>query len=162
MNARGLLQARIWTYQHRRQRARELYGLGTEKYKKMSRNTTLKITYCKRKMDRIDRITEKLEAIDRRMVDFLGISVHLNGKSKDKRVCTARNLFYKYCLENGITGNHVAVFCGLTAKKQPCEQRLCFTRSFDRRPENREMWHQFNAYMRRNPIKIRGSLKSNT
>lgn len=153
MNVRGRLQARIWNYQHRRDRAREMYGIGSPRYKKTSQNATREIYNCTRRMKRIDKITEKLNRINRRMVDFLGISVHGNGNSRDKNVCMARNLFYKYCLENGITGNYVADFCGLSKKVQPCEQRLTFTRSFANRPANREMWHRFQAYMERNPIK---------
>ena len=103
----------------------------------------------KRQEDR----NNKLHEINKYVRHFTGYSVqNLGGFTGNNRELNfAKNLFYKYCLENGIQGNFVAKFCGMKTTETVSKRRLVFTRSFKTNSYNKEQYHLFLEFIKNNP-----------
>jgi len=76
------------------------------------------------------------------------MSIKLRYWNTTKKAQLGRNLVYKYALEKKIAGNVIAevLKCGKTI---PSKQRTRFTKSFQVKPENAELYHSFVSYVKR-------------
>lgn len=149
---RARIYVKMWMTRHRRQKSKELHGAESERYKQISHRATRTLENYKNKMDRLDERAGKnglMRVVDKAMQEFIGVSIkEASPSSRVRSLLLARNLFYKYCMEHGIRGRDVARYCGFAETDRASKQRMNFTRSFATCPENREMWHRFQAFMR--------------
>lgn len=149
MNLRASIYAQIWVYKDRRKRYRQVYGLHSEKYRKMSAGISQSLGDCRKRIKRLDKLKQKnhlMKVVDKALNAFMGISVEGSGNVPGQDMQMAKRLFYRYCMEQGITGTHAARFCN-AYRSQPSDYRMAFIRSFKDHPENRETWHRFTTFM---------------
>ena len=112
-----------------------------------------KVRILKKSIKRQEDRNNKLHQINKYVRQFTGHSVQNIGgfTGNKKELNLAKNLFYKYCLENGIQGNFVAKFCGMKYTDTVSKGRLNFTRSFKTNQYNKEQYHRFLEFINNNP-----------
>lgn len=146
---RALLTQHIWTYQNRRKEYKIKYGATSQTYKKLSKGITLAVWNMNRKVRRIDIQANKLKELKAKITEFIGISP--DDRNGGAQFQLARKLYYRYGLEEGIGGRYLRVYIGDTNSRKPGQLRLKFIRSFQKKPENREMWYRFKEFMKKPP-----------
>jgi hypothetical protein len=149
---RARVYMNMWMTKHRRQKSKEIHGPDSERYREISRRATRTLENCKAKIRRIDELAgrnELMKVVDRALGEFIGVSIRdMSSTCRVRSVLLARNLFYKYCMEHGIKGRDAAQYCRCAKLDSASKQRMRFTRSFSTNPENRDMWHRFQEFMK--------------
>lgn len=152
----------LWTYLKRREDLRKQYGEKWRKNPEYSKRVMLmsrRIDSIKGQIKRIERRNETINQIGWAVQEFLCIPsypsnkahksrLHFSIKRHEKEFEIARQILYKYGMENGIQGVFISAYVGA---KDPCTAsrgRLSFTRSFVSKPENRELWHRFKNFIK--------------
>lgn len=141
---RALLSQHIWTYQKRRGEYKLKYGESSETYKKLSKNTTLAIYNMTRKIKRLDIVAKRVKELRDKVTEFMGV-VPIG---QEKGVQLAKQFYYRYGLESGITGNYLRLYIGDRNFRKPSQLRLKLIRSFQKKPENKQMWMNFKEFMK--------------
>jgi len=140
MKSRAYYQRSIWKYEQRRKVLKGVYGR-TSEYGKRVKHITKKISTWKREIRRIDERVKKIPEIYKAVKDFFGIDIRVKGTTKKYSI--AISCYYKYGMENGISGADLARYIGRVGLKQPSFQRLKFTRSFKTNQSNKQIYHNF-------------------
>lgn len=115
------------------------YTQRSNRHKKAIRNIGKKLKLWKEQIKRIEKKEEKMILIKKYIIEYFG--------SIDAQTI-GRSVFFKYCIENGINGCYVAQFLKVFPST-PARARLIFTRSFKTKKENRESWHRFNQFIKK-------------
>lgn len=138
--------AKIYVYKQRRE------GFKANGKKEQLYHTTKKISQWNNEIRRID----KRNSIINDLISAVNSYFEVNIKSRifNKVHKLARNVFYKYGMENRIQGAFLSLSLGRTRKKTASECRLRFTRSFGVNQENKDIYHRFKAYMQGNEQKV--------
>lgn len=153
---RGKLYQHIFEYSRRREKRREKHGMVNggragwtvpENYKRAVKVINNKIAVWQRAIRMIDERNIKLMAVSNSVSYFTGINVKGSILTISDRYRQARNIFYKYCLENNISATLVAEFVGASRGDIIARGRKNFTKSFDTHPKNRDVYHRFIKYM---------------
>lgn len=128
----------IWEYKKRRTTMRQ-----------HQLELTAKIKTWKRQIKRMEIAEAKVIALGNAIVIFTGMNIKnsgYTGKTYD-RLRQAKSLFYKYGLENDISGKLLREYVGAERDSQPAEYRRNFTRLFETHPEYRELYNRFKIYI---------------
>lgn len=126
----------IWEYEKRREKL-------MDHHKNMSR----KIKLWKTRVKIIEMSQEKVIAIGNVVATFTGYNIKNSQDSDLEGVKKAKYLFYKYGMEDGISGKLLREYVGSEDNTEPSKYRMKFTRSFQKHPENSELYHRFKAYI---------------
>lgn len=151
-NDKNKLQSHIWEYKRRRGELREKYGvkngLGAPQiYKEKVYNINLKIRGWQKMIEDIEKRDNQLIAIANHLCYFLGINIKNSINYTDKKHRLARNIYYKYCLENNISATLVAEYVGASRGDIAARGRLSFNKSFEKHPENRDVYRRWETYI---------------
>ncbi len=119
------------------------YELRIGKHRKSISSLKRKIKSFRKRADRFGEIRVYLNSVNKLIEEFTGVSVRKIGSAWDGDKRNAKNIFYKYTLDNGITPRDVAEFCGLTNRQSPSLRRREFTGSFKKNRGNRELYSNF-------------------
>jgi hypothetical protein len=151
-------QSMLHTYLQRRDNLRKKYNWQPGKsncpeYGKAVLKIRKKINVIQKRLRAIEQREQRLRSISEMLEEFLGYNVHFSLRHDNPNQSwgtapVARGIFYKYCLENGHQGSEVARFVGAKARYTASEGRLAFTRSFKQKPERKELYHRFCAFLR--------------
>lgn len=150
---RADLYHKIYIYKQRREELRKVYGWKNgvrveDNYKHAAFNINEKIKHWEKMIDVIDRNNIKLVAISNAIIYFFGIDVKKAVLNMSPRYKQAKNVFYKYCLENGISATLVAEYVGASRGDVVARARLKFTKSFEKTPKNKEIYMNFCSYIK--------------
>jgi hypothetical protein len=146
------LKKNVLEYKRRRNILRERWGIVNgravpEGYTQAAHNLNTKIKVWKNAMDAIDKRNNQLLAISNAMSLFLGVNVKNSNLNTAPRWKLGRFIFYKYCLEVGLSATLVAEFTGASTAYSISRARRSFTASFANNPSNREMYYRFKTYI---------------
>lgn len=130
MSSRSQYVSMIWIYKSRR------LGL------------TKKIAQWQNEIRRIDLRNSKQEKLKNCINEYF--QVDIASRKMDEKHKMARNVYYKYGMENGFEGSFLCKAIGRTKTKIAAECRLRFTRSFKTNKTNKETYHKFTSYMLKN------------
>lgn len=149
---RKLIYAHLWNYKKRREEVRKKYGVvngnaAPEEYKNRVVNLNRKIRLWSKTLKVIDKRNNQLMAVANCLSYFSGINVKDSIKEDTPRHRLARNLFYKYCLENEIPATCVAEYVGATRGDTVARARLTFTGTIQKDEEKWQTWQNFKRYM---------------
>ncbi len=144
---RSKLYGKIYIYLQRRQEMKERYKGNSRDYKMAVRNIENKLMTWRRGIKMIDERQNKIIAIANHMCTFMGENVKGGIRYTSERHRLARNIFNKYCLENRIPSTLVADYIGAARQDVVTNARDSFTRSFQKHPENRDMYNRFKNYI---------------
>lgn len=152
---KGDLAKRVWEYKKRREVIRERYGYKPEgyrgkasnSYKRAVFNINTKISYWNRKMRELTEMRNKIETLGRAIKEYTGYNVKNSYSDKDRQLNSARKLFAKYGMENGIPGVLLGEYIGNDKKHYTAELRERFNTSIPTHPENSDLYIRFQRYM---------------
>lgn len=136
---RATLKAHLNTYQTRKKK----YQLNPEKYKNEIANCNKKIRSFQRSLRVIEKRQKTIINIAQKIEDFTGIDLIKAKYSKSKAANLSRNLFFKYGIEHGISGNFLAEYCKIVNKGMPSIMRRKFTKTFETNVENKTSYYRF-------------------
>lgn len=154
LKSKNEYQKSIWKYHLRRESYKAKYGKTSETYLKLSRSIQLKLDTWKKAIKRIEIRDNLIKEIDDNITEFIGKSPYKSIHSTDQLTIVAKNIFFKYGIENGISGVYLADYAGLKYRIDASRYRLQFTRSFKTNKYNLEMWHRFKDYLNNSTLKI--------
>lgn len=146
------LQHHVWAYTERREQLRKRFNISNgmkapEKYHRKVKNLNYKINYWTKCMNQIDKKRNQVIAIGNYVAYFTGINVKGTVSNQNPRWKEARGLFYKYCLENGISATFVAEYVGACRGDIVARGRINFTKKFSTNPEVKQRWLTFKKYI---------------
>jgi len=150
---RADLYHKIYVYKQRRDKIRETYGWkngvkAVDEYKHAVFNINEKIKHWEKMIDVIDKNNIKLIAISNAIIYFFGVDIKKSILNMSPRWKEAKNVFYKYCLENNISATLVAEYVGASRGDVVARARLKFTKSFEKIPKNKEIYMNFCSYIK--------------
>jgi len=137
---------RLFVYEQRREQLLKKFG-GTAQYSTKVKQIQRTIDQYKAAIKRIDARTTKVIAIGNALAYFSGHNVKNSSRSRliPRYV---KGIFFKYGMENGITGSLLAEYVGTGSTGYPSETRMWFTRSFKTNPEYREQYKRFSEFIK--------------
>lgn len=130
---------KIYIYKQRRE------GYKAEGKKENYYQCTKKISQWSKGIRRLDERTSAINQMILAIDDFFEVDIKSRVLNTTHKL--ARNVFYKYGMENGIQGAFLSLALGRTRKKTASECRLRFTRSFPDNNGNKTTYHKFKSYM---------------
>jgi hypothetical protein len=147
----------IVIYKTRREKLREKHGIVDlfrsgklpESYTTKAHKLTKRIKDFKDIIKRIDKVWDKIYALEKAVTAFTGQNIkNQNGRNVKIEIRQAKYLYYKFGLENGIRGKELRQYIGVPDSNwsQPLKFRGRFTKSFVDHPENKEMWMEFKRF----------------
>jgi len=107
----------------------------------------MKIRSWEKQIRRMDKRHNQLIAIANHLALFSGVNVKNSIGYTSSKYRQIRGLFSKYCLENGISATLVAEYIGASRGDIVSASRKAFTRSFEKKPMNRELFNRFKLYI---------------
>lgn len=142
----------VWEYRKRRDKLREIYGVingrrAPDEYKKKAKKINNKIRQWQHTIKMVERRTNQLIAIANELAYYTCINVRNSIDKITPEYRKARNIYYKYCLEIGIPATLIAEYVGASRGDVVARGRLSFNRSFEKHPENRELYVRFRDYI---------------
>lgn len=144
-------QSAIATYLERRQALQDKYGVKSEEYRKRVIKMNRKLDAWRCSIRRIEKRQTTLKRVDRLIRDFMDCDkIRGSMGNRSRQMQMARAIFFKHCLENRITSPWLALYTGAKDLSTPGNVRRRFTRSFPDKPENRQLWHQWKAFLQAN------------
>lgn len=132
----------IYTYKKRRKVIKD-------EYLKKSRVYNEKIRIWNRAIRRIDSLSERIGKIENIVFMFTGQRIiKKTGYKVPEEIKTAKCLYYKFGLENGIRAKELREHLQIefTKRNEPTRYRRMFTKSFQNNPQNKEIWTQFKSF----------------
>lgn len=149
---KNVMVSRRHTYISRREAIRKKFdwkrGMETSlEYKRAVRKINYKLSYWTRCMTEIDKRRNQLVAMANYVAYFTGINVKESAHIQLHRWREARNIFYKYSLENGISATLAAEYVGASRGDVAARARIAFTRTFEKNPENKQKYMNFKQYI---------------
>lgn len=150
---RADLYHKIYIYKQRRDELRRIHGWKngvkvTDSYRHAVFNINERIKHWEKMIDVIDRNKIRLIAISNAIIYFFGIDIKKSVLNMSPRYKQARNVFYKYCLENNLSATLVAEYIGVSRGDVVARARLTFTKSFEKTPKNKEIYMNFCSYIK--------------
>jgi len=134
-------QAMIWTYKQRRL----LYKTkNKKKYANQIRNLTKKIAQWQCQIRRFERRENKINDLIQSVDEYFGVDIRSRKLNQQHKL--ARNVYYKFGIENNFRGTWLSSSIGRTQKHRATESRMSFTRSFETNKENRNVYATFKRY----------------
>jgi len=151
MSRKNRYQQKIWVYEKRRDEIRKEYGFRNHPKMATVRNITKKICSWRREIKRIEVKMNALKKNDDLIKSFMDISVRDIKVWQNEEGKIARNIFYKYSIEHGISSPYISEYIGLKNNSRASIQRLNFTRSFKKHKANKEIYKRFLQFIKNNP-----------
>lgn len=146
-------QSMLHTYIQRRSEYKKRPNESDEKFKKRKHKLKVKIGTFQKAIKRIEQREKQMDEIANLIQRFMGVKLKLIGRFGGKNEVLAKNIFYKYSLQNsGLRGSDLAWYIGIKTKDQPNTQRMVFTRSFNTNKENKEAYHRFIEFTKRKDL----------
>lgn len=148
---RAKIYKQIWKYKQRREEKRKKFGVvngrrAPEEYKIAVHNINNKIRNWEKSIRMIDKRNNQMIAIANHIAYFSGINVKNSVNYTSQKHKLARNIFYKFGLENGIPATCLASYVGATRGDTVARGRKRFTKTFSTHPENKQKWLNFKNY----------------
>lgn len=114
-----------------------------EQYKNSIAKIKRKVRRIKKNIDSYAQREGDLARISNLVKEYTGVSVKMIGAdwSGDKK--TAKNLFYKYTIDNGFLSRDISRFCGLSNKASPMVRRGQYTKSFKTNKAAKDFYKRF-------------------
>lgn len=138
----------ISVYERRRGVLRQKYGVGTDEYRKRVKYINQRIGTFKKGIKRLLAVKEKLNKIRLAIDDFMGIDVRNTKFAQSKGGIIAKGIFFKYCMEHGISGKYPNEYVGNKSPYTASRIRKRFSLSFKVKKENKELYHKFLKFMK--------------
>lgn len=139
------LQKKLHVYLERREHYKNTLGTTSKQYI----NTKRSIDSFRQQLKSHQTKEEIIKFTDSAVHEFIGYkpSTIINPHN-NKEKALAKNIFYKYCIEHGVSGYTISRYMGLKTEIAPTRCRLNFTRSFKTCPSNLEMWRRFKSFIK--------------
>lgn len=122
------------------QRKISVYNKRRERHKKIASSILYKIRLCKDQIRRIKKRDDKIKHIIKSIENYYGLSPH-----KD---ATMLALFFKYGMENGISGRFLRDHLNIENHRTPGLQRNIFTKLIQKDKATKEQYHNFLKHMK--------------
>lgn len=109
------------------------------------------------RIKRLDAMWDKIFRLERTVAAFTGENIKDQNNlyvrkssmsAKYRSIRTAKYLYYKFGLENGIPAKPLREYIGVpdTITAQPTRYRKSFTNLINKSPEKRELWDKFKVF----------------
>lgn len=145
-----------YTYYQRRRELRIKFNLNPDwptrvpqGYNKIAGIYNRKIKHWTRLMKRLDRIRDEIIVIEKAVKRFIDIPTLTGNARYNTELQKAKWLYYKIGLESGYQGKDLREHIKAADKDQPARCRTKFTKSFQTKPENKELWLRFKRFYER-------------
>lgn len=144
---KNCFQSMIHTYTQRRRDIKKIW-FGKPEYAKKVSVINRKLKSWKRSIKIIELKEKRLRVLDRLVMEYLDTpSLFHIGPFGSKEIIKAKRLFFKYGLENGFKGPLLESYIGIKPYTNVAVlHRKRFTKSFNTKPQNKELWHKFLNY----------------
>lgn len=142
----------ICKYKDRREILRIKYGVVNGKkapieYLHAVKNINRKIQSWGYTIRRIDKRNNELLFISNKLKEWSGVNIKHSLLTSETDHSLERNIFYKYCLENGCSASLIAEFVGATRGDTIARARKLFTKRWEKNPEWREKYKNFKRFI---------------
>lgn len=134
-------QSMIHTYLQRKEQLKKKDKI---KYADNIKMLSKKIKTWKLQVYRLQKRHDIIKGLMKSVNYFFGVDIRL--RKKDRKHNLARNVFYKYGMENRLRGAWLCLELGRTRFKTTSECRMKFTKSFKTKPENKQAYIDFKNY----------------
>lgn len=142
----------LFTYVQRRSMLYIKYILNDKNfdYKEKSKNLSRKIKTCISAIRKYQHRQNSLETTNYYMKEFLGVDMKRIGShvGKNEQKLIAKNIFYKYLLDNGMNARYIAEYCGIKQQDNITRTRRNFQKSFQTNEYNRQYYHKFISFIK--------------
>lgn len=149
---RNKLKMRIFEYNKRRtamknKKPKRTDILSVKTHERRLENYATKIATWRRTIRRLDRRSNAIIALANHIAYFTAYNVKGSGSKKGSMgIEQAKGLFCKWGMENGIPGISLSEYMGHKDNEMASRIRMRFTKSFQKKPENKELWDRFKLY----------------
>lgn len=134
-------------YMKRMENLKNEYSESSPFYKARLEALRYKIRIWKKAIQRIEAKELQINDLVDKIEAFFGFSLRNTANSQTKEVVTAKKIFSKYGMENGIKGRTLSRYLGYVDEDTASKFRKQFTRSFIEHPENKELFNRFKNYV---------------
>lgn len=126
-------------YLKRREENREK-GISTE-------YLTKRIKQFRRSLKLFEKKEEEVSLLAKRVKEFTEIDVWKQGSNKERKICMAKNYFYKIGLESKITPKFLIWYTNIKDLSTPYLSRKRFNKVLQKDKETMEKWHKFKKFV---------------
>lgn len=138
-------RSKIHVYVARKEQIKQMYGIGSSKFKRSSRTINKKLSVWRRAIKRIEYWEHKIKMIDIVIIDFVGVSAKNSGNNKFGEKWLAKHFMCRYGKDSGVPAIFIRAYIGLHAVNVVGAARLRLIRKCAKDDNLMNTWKNFKS-----------------